>query len=220
MALSDKEKDREIKRIPQPEAAVIGEIPDEDDGLEGKLEMARLRFGEVVEGRLGELRAEGMMVSVSSERSKMSERVFVKEILREKGSVRSHEPLALPQNSIGRHCGDIRPENYPVGSVFQTYSIFRDLCRAIRVNPTGLESNDHHNHLRGSLRSREPLALLQNSIGRHRGDVQPENCPVEFVFQTYYVCRDLYKAIRANPIGLEPNDHHSHLWGILGVGSH
>ncbi|PKI64281.1 hypothetical protein CRG98_015321 [Punica granatum] len=94
------------------------------------------------------------------------------------GLVRSPEPLALPQNSIGRYRGDVRPENSPVRFVFQTYSVFRDLCRAIRINPIGLEPNDNHSHLRGSLRSREPLTLHQNYIGSHRGDVRPENCPV------------------------------------------
>ncbi|PKI56489.1 hypothetical protein CRG98_023127 [Punica granatum] len=87
------------------------------------------------------------------------------------GSVRSREPLVLPQNSIGRHRGDIRPENCPVGFVFQTYSVFHNLCRAIQINSIGLEPNDHHSHLRGSPRSREPLTLPQNSIGRFRGDV-------------------------------------------------
>ncbi|PKI39334.1 hypothetical protein CRG98_040269 [Punica granatum] len=93
-------------------------------------------------------------------------------------SVRSREPLTLPQNSIGRHRGDVRPENCPVGSVFQTYFVFHDLCRAIWVNPIGLEPNDHHSYLRGSLRSRDPPTLRQNSIGSHRGDLRPENCPV------------------------------------------
>ncbi|PKI65021.1 hypothetical protein CRG98_014606 [Punica granatum] len=59
-----------------------------------------------------------------------------------------------------------------------TYSVFRDLCWAIQVNPITLEPNDHHSHLWGSLRSREPLTLHQNSIGSHRGDVRPEPCPV------------------------------------------
>ncbi|PKI69318.1 hypothetical protein CRG98_010319 [Punica granatum] len=131
------------------------------------------------------------------------------------GSVRSREPLALPQNSIGRHRGDVQPENCPVGSVFQTYSVFRDFCRAIRVNPIGLEPNDHHNYLRGSVRSWEPLALPQNSIGRHHGDVRFENCPVGSIFQTYSVFHDLCRAIWVNPIGLKPNDHHNYLRGSL-----
>ncbi|PKI60644.1 hypothetical protein CRG98_018962 [Punica granatum] len=59
----------------------------------------------------------------------------------------------------------------------------------IRVNLKCLESNNHHSHFRGSVRSREPLTLPQNPIGRHRGDVRPENCPVGFVFQTYSVFR-------------------------------
>ncbi|PKI39661.1 hypothetical protein CRG98_039946 [Punica granatum] len=95
------------------------------------------------------------------------------------GSVRSREPLALPQNSIRRYRGEVRPENCPVEPIFQTYSVFRDLCKAIRVNSLGLEPNNHHSHLRGSLRSREPLTLHQNSIGSHRGDLRSENCPIE-----------------------------------------
>ncbi|PKI63087.1 hypothetical protein CRG98_016538 [Punica granatum] len=105
-----------------------------------------------------------------------------------RGSVRSQEPLALPQNSIGRYRADVRPENCLVGSVFQTYSIFGDIYRAIWVNPIGLEPNDHHSHLRGSLRSRKPLALPQNSIGRHRGDVRPEKLPNRVETASSRVC--------------------------------
>ncbi|PKI34409.1 hypothetical protein CRG98_045198 [Punica granatum] len=126
-------------------------------------------------------------------------------------SVRSREPLTLPQNSIRSHRGDVRPEYCPVGSVCRTCSIFRDLCRAIRVNPIILEPNDHHNHLRRSVRSREPLTLPQNSIRSHRGDVRPEYCPVGSVCRTCSIFRDLCRAIRVNPIILEPNDHHNHL---------
>ncbi|PKI48595.1 hypothetical protein CRG98_031014 [Punica granatum] len=75
-----------------------------------------------------------------------------------RGSVRSQEPLTLPQNSIGRHCGDVRPD------------------WAVRVDSIILEPNDHHSHLRGSVRSQEPLTLPQNSIGSLCGDVRPDLC--------------------------------------------
>ncbi|PKI65420.1 hypothetical protein CRG98_014159 [Punica granatum] len=119
------------------------------------------------------------------------------------GSVRSRKPLTLPQNSIERHHGYVRPENCQVESVFQTYSVFRDLCRDVRVNPITLDQNNHYILLQGSVRSREQLTLPQNSIGRHRGDVRPENCPVE--------------TVRVNPMTLEQNDHHSHLRGTVRV---
>ncbi|PKI51778.1 hypothetical protein CRG98_027826 [Punica granatum] len=49
---------------------------------------------------------------------------------------------------------------------------------ADRVDPRLFSSNDHHGHLRGSLRSQEPPTLQQNTIGSHRCDVRPENCLV------------------------------------------
>ncbi|PKI60559.1 hypothetical protein CRG98_019035 [Punica granatum] len=66
-------------------------------------------------------------------------------------SVRSREPLTLPQNSIGNHRSDVRLANCPVGSVSWTCSIFRNLCKAIRVNPITLGPRDRHHHLGGFL---------------------------------------------------------------------
>ncbi|PKI66324.1 hypothetical protein CRG98_013286 [Punica granatum] len=114
-----------------------------------------------------------------------------------RGSVRSQDPLTLPQNSIGRHSGDVRPEWYQTGPKFQTCSVFRDFCRDVRVDPIILGTNDHNSRLRGSVRSQEPLTLPQNSIGRHRGNVRPE------------------WDVRVDSIILGPNDHHSHLWGSV-----
>ncbi|PKI42830.1 hypothetical protein CRG98_036781 [Punica granatum] len=92
------------------------------------------------------------------------------------GSVRSQEPLTLPKNSIGRHRGDVRTDWCQIGPKFQTYSVFGDLCSAVRVGPTTLGPNDHHSHLRGPIRSQEPLTLPQNSIGNFRGDIRPDLC--------------------------------------------
>ncbi|PKI78098.1 hypothetical protein CRG98_001548 [Punica granatum] len=92
------------------------------------------------------------------------------------GSVRNQEPLTLPQNSIGRHRGNVRPDWCQTGPKFQTCSVFRDLCRAVRVDPIILGPNDHHSHLRGSVRSQELLTLPQNSIRSLRGDVRPDLC--------------------------------------------
>ncbi|PKI60608.1 hypothetical protein CRG98_019084 [Punica granatum] len=89
-------------------------------------------------------------------------------------SVRSREPLTLPHNSIGRLCGDVRPDLCQTGLKFWTCSVFRDLCRDVWVDPITLGPNDHHSHLRGSVRSQEPLTLPQNSIGNFRGDVRPD----------------------------------------------
>ncbi|PKI59692.1 hypothetical protein CRG98_019868 [Punica granatum] len=91
------------------------------------------------------------------------------------GSVRSQDPLTLPQNSIGRHRGDVRPDWCKTGPKFQTCYVFRDFCRAVRVDPITLGPNDH-NHLRGSVRSQGLLTLPQNSIGSFRGDVRPDLC--------------------------------------------
>ncbi|OWM76966.1 hypothetical protein CDL15_Pgr011691 [Punica granatum] len=132
-----------------------------------------------------------------------------------RGSVRSQEPLTLPQNSIGSLRGDVRPDWCQTGPNFQTYSVFRDLCRAVRVDPITLGPNDHHSHLRGSVRSQEPLTLPQNSIGSLRGDVRPDWCQTGPNFQTYSVFRDLCRAVRVDPITLGPNDHHSHLRGSV-----
>ncbi|PKI63761.1 hypothetical protein CRG98_015831 [Punica granatum] len=91
-------------------------------------------------------------------------------------SVRSRELLTLPQNSIGRHRGDVQPDWCQMGPKFQTCSVFRDLCKAVRVDPITLGPNDHHSHLRGSVRSQEPPTLPQNSIGSLRGNVRPDLC--------------------------------------------
>ncbi|PKI51077.1 hypothetical protein CRG98_028506 [Punica granatum] len=72
------------------------------------------------------------------------------------GSIKSREPSTLHENSIGSHHGDVRHENYPVGSISRTWSVFCDLCRAIWVNPTSLEPNNRHHHLGGSLGCPEP----------------------------------------------------------------
>ncbi|PKI54766.1 hypothetical protein CRG98_024868 [Punica granatum] len=132
-----------------------------------------------------------------------------------RGSVRSQEPLTLPQNSIGRHRGDVRPEWCQTGPKFQTCSVFRDLCRDIRVDPITLGSNYHHINLRGSVRSLEPLTLPQNSIGSLRGDVRPDWCQTCPKFQTCSLFRDLCRVVRVDPIILGPNDHHSHLRGSV-----
>ncbi|PKI67117.1 hypothetical protein CRG98_012490 [Punica granatum] len=47
-----------------------------------------------------------------------------------------------------------------------------------RVDPGLFSQNDHHSHLQRLVRSQEPLTLSQNSIGRLRGDVRPENCSI------------------------------------------
>ncbi|PKI58496.1 hypothetical protein CRG98_021119 [Punica granatum] len=93
-----------------------------------------------------------------------------------RGSVRSREPLTLPQNSIGRLRGDVRPDLCQTGLKFQTCFVFSDLCRDVRVDPITLGPNDHHSHLWGSVRSQEPLTLPQNSIGSFCGDVRPDLC--------------------------------------------
>ncbi|PKI52410.1 hypothetical protein CRG98_027191 [Punica granatum] len=61
-----------------------------------------------------------------------------------------------------------------MGPKFHTCSVFHDLCRAVRVDPITLGANDHYSHLRGSVRSQEPLTLPQNSIGSLHGDVRPD----------------------------------------------
>ncbi|PKI71116.1 hypothetical protein CRG98_008484 [Punica granatum] len=131
------------------------------------------------------------------------------------GSVRSQEPLTLPQNFIGRHRGDVQPEWCQTGPKFQTCSVFHDIYRAVRVDQIILGPNDHHSHLRGSVRSQEPLILPQNSIGRHRDDVRPEWCQTGPKFQTCSVSHDLCRAVRVDPIILGLNDHHSHLRGSV-----
>ncbi|PKI55765.1 hypothetical protein CRG98_023856 [Punica granatum] len=60
-----------------------------------------------------------------------------------------------------------------VGSTGLASKFHRETPWAIRANPIGLKPNDHHSHLRESLRSREPLTLYQNSIGSHCGDLRP-----------------------------------------------
>ncbi|OWM89149.1 hypothetical protein CDL15_Pgr026312 [Punica granatum] len=47
---------------------------------------------------------------------------------------------------------------------------------AVRIDPITLGPKDHHSHLRGSVRSQEPLTLSQNSIGSLRSDVRPNLC--------------------------------------------
>ncbi|OWM78323.1 hypothetical protein CDL15_Pgr001044 [Punica granatum] len=131
------------------------------------------------------------------------------------GSLGYPRPLNLPQNSIGSLRDDVRPDWCQTGPNFQTYSVFRDLCRAVRVDPITLGPNDHHSHLRGSVRSQEPLTLPQNAIGSLRGDVRPDWCQTGPNFQTYSVFRDLCRAVRVDPITLGPNDHHSHLRGSV-----
>ncbi|PKI60427.1 hypothetical protein CRG98_019168 [Punica granatum] len=91
-----------------------------------------------------------------------------------RGSIRSREPLTLPQNAIGRHRGDVRPDWWQTGPKFHTCSVFRDLCRSIRVDSITLGENDHHSHLEGSLGYPYPLTLPQNSIRSFRGDVRPD----------------------------------------------
>ncbi|OWM82778.1 hypothetical protein CDL15_Pgr008659 [Punica granatum] len=132
-----------------------------------------------------------------------------------RGSVRSQETLTLPPNSIGSLRGDVRPDWCQTGPNFQTCSVFRDPCRAVRVYPITLGPNDHHSHLRGSVRSQEPLTLPQNSIGSLRGDVRPDWCQTGPNFQTCSVFRDPCRAVRVYPITLGPNDHHSHLRGSV-----
>ncbi|PKI71592.1 hypothetical protein CRG98_008000 [Punica granatum] len=102
-----------------------------------------------------------------------------------------------------------------MGPKFQTCSVFRDLYRAVRVDSITLGPNDHHSHLRGSVRIREPLTLPQNSIWRHRGHIRPDRCQMGPKFQTCSVFRDLYRAVRVDSITLGPNDHHSHLRGSI-----
>ncbi|OWM64323.1 hypothetical protein CDL15_Pgr014113 [Punica granatum] len=84
-----------------------------------------------------------------------------------------------------------------MGPKFQTCSVFRDLCKAVRVDPITLGPNDHHSHLRGSVRSQEPPTLPQNSIGSLRGDVRPDLCQ-----------SGLFRAIRVCSTENSPNPTH------------
>ncbi|PKI72871.1 hypothetical protein CRG98_006739 [Punica granatum] len=92
------------------------------------------------------------------------------------GSLGYPGPLTLPQNSIGIHRGEFRPENCPVGPISRTHSLSGDLCRTIRVDPINLGAKNHHGHLEGSLGYPGPLTLPQNSIGSLRGDVRLDLC--------------------------------------------
>ncbi|PKI70877.1 hypothetical protein CRG98_008768 [Punica granatum] len=60
--------------------------------------------------------------------------------------------------------------------------------QTIRVDPTTLGTNDHHDHLEGSLGYPRPPTLPQNSIGSLRGDVQPRLVPVGSVHPSSRVC--------------------------------
>ncbi|PKI66985.1 hypothetical protein CRG98_012650 [Punica granatum] len=131
-------------------------------------------------------------------------------------SVRSRETLTLHQNSIGIYRGEFRPENCPIRAFSRIHSVFRDLCRTIRVDPITLGENDHHGHLEGSLGYPGPLTLPQNSIGIYRGEFRPENCPIRAFSRIHSVFRDLCRTIRVDPITLGENDHHGHLEGSLG----
>ncbi|PKI67074.1 hypothetical protein CRG98_012538 [Punica granatum] len=51
---------------------------------------------------------------------------------------------------------------------------FYHLQGTVRVDPTTLGTNDHHDHLEGSLGYPRPPTLPQNSIGSLRGDVRPD----------------------------------------------
>ncbi|PKI72910.1 hypothetical protein CRG98_006712 [Punica granatum] len=115
-----------------------------------------------------------------------------------RGSVRSREPLTLPQNCIGRLRGDVRPELCQTGLKFRTCSVFRDLCRAVRVDPISLGPNDHHSHLGGSVRSQELLTLSQNSIESFRGDVRPDLCQLGNSSQD---TEDLYRSLPGRSTG-------------------
>ncbi|PKI68510.1 hypothetical protein CRG98_011106 [Punica granatum] len=46
----------------------------------------------------------------------------------------------------------------------------------VRIDPTTLGKNDHHDHLEGSLGYPKPPTLSLNSIGSLRGDVRPDLC--------------------------------------------
>ncbi|PKI32899.1 hypothetical protein CRG98_046710, partial [Punica granatum] len=50
------------------------------------------------------------------------------------------------------------------------------LRRTVRVDPTTLGTNDHHGDLEVSLGYPRPPTLPQNSIGSLRGDVRPDLC--------------------------------------------
>ncbi|PKI68503.1 hypothetical protein CRG98_011099 [Punica granatum] len=76
--------------------------------------------------------------------------------------------------------------------------------------------NDHFDHLQGSVRSQEPLALLKISIGSLRGDVRPDLCQSGPKFQTCSVLGDFCRTVRVDPTTLGTNDHHGHLEGSLG----
>ncbi|PKI73042.1 hypothetical protein CRG98_006537 [Punica granatum] len=88
--------------------------------------------------------------------------------------VRSHWPCLKILS--GSTVVNFNPKTAQSGLFFQTYSIFRDLCRSIRVDLITLGVNDHHGHLEGSLGYPRPLTLPQNSTGCLRGDVRTDLC--------------------------------------------
>ncbi|PKI60605.1 hypothetical protein CRG98_019081 [Punica granatum] len=89
-----------------------------------------------------------------------------------------------------------------------THDIFFPL---LKTKLAKLHANDHH---RGSIMSREPLTLPQNSIRRLRGDIRPDLCQTGQTFRTCSIFRDLCRAVRVDSITLGLNDHYSHLWGL------
>ncbi|OWM75262.1 hypothetical protein CDL15_Pgr023783 [Punica granatum] len=52
----------------------------------------------------------------------------------------------------------------------------KKLRKTVRIDPTTLGNNDHHDHLEGSLGYPKPPTLSLNSIGSLRGDVRPDLC--------------------------------------------
>ncbi|OWM68617.1 hypothetical protein CDL15_Pgr023582 [Punica granatum] len=98
--------------------------------------------------------------------------------------------------------------------LFLARSILFDLCRSIRVNPSLFSSNNHHGHLRRSVRSREPPTLPQNSIRSHHGDVRPETCAVGLEISSgVYLCYSgLFKPKqpKLDPPTVQPNFLQSH----------
>ncbi|PKI74513.1 hypothetical protein CRG98_005090 [Punica granatum] len=52
----------------------------------------------------------------------------------------------------------------------------RNSNTTVRVDPATLGTNDHHDHLEGSLGYPRPPTLPQNSIGSLHGDVRPDLC--------------------------------------------
>ncbi|PKI68223.1 hypothetical protein CRG98_011359 [Punica granatum] len=90
---------------------------------------------------------------------------------------------------------------------------------AIQADPSLFAPNDHHFHLRGSLKSREPSTLHKNSIGNHRGDVRPETCPVGSVHEHALFCVFFAGLYGLTQVSFYQTTTTATSEGLLGVGS-